>query len=152
VKDIRQPLRRRESEMSGCGKVLLTMAVCTLILLPSLAAMASADDPADGSVAEGSKNTYQHRHAWKHKNATQNSNGEKPEEPGSGQGLGFVDEDGDGVNDLARDHDGDGLPNGKDPDWVKNKKNGTGAQAGSSQSQGGKRCVRAQHRGNKRSQ
>jgi hypothetical protein len=57
-----------------------------------------------------------------------------------------VDEDGDGINDLARDHDGDGVPNGKDPDWVKNKRDGTGYQDGS------KRCVRSQHRGNKRSQ
>ena len=138
--------------MSGYGRILSAMAVCTLILFPSLAVTASADDPVDGSVAEGSKNTYQHRHAWQHKNATQNSNGEKPVDSGSGQGLGFVDEDGDGVNDLARDHDGDGLPNGKDPDWVKNKRDGTGAQAGGSQSQGGKRCVRAQNRGNKRSQ
>ena len=70
----------------------------------------------------------------------------------SGQGRGFVDEDGDGINDLARDHDGDGLPNGQDPDWVKNKQDGTGAQAGTSQSQGSKRCVRAQQRGNKGSQ
>lgn len=29
----------------------------------------------------------------------------------------FVDKDGDGYNDLAPDHDGDGIPNGQDPDW-----------------------------------
>ena len=29
----------------------------------------------------------------------------------------FVDEDGDGFNDLAPDHDGDGIPNGLDPDF-----------------------------------
>jgi len=31
----------------------------------------------------------------------------------------FVDEDGDGFNDLAPDHDNDGIPNGQDPDWSK---------------------------------
>ena len=34
----------------------------------------------------------------------------------------FVDEDGDGYNDLAPDHDGDGIPNGLDPDWQKMKR------------------------------
>ena len=32
-------------------------------------------------------------------------------------GPGFVDEDGDGVNDNAPDHDQDGIPNGQDPDY-----------------------------------
>jgi hypothetical protein len=34
----------------------------------------------------------------------------------------FIDEDGDGYNDLAPDHDGDGIPNGLDPDWQKMKR------------------------------
>ena len=29
----------------------------------------------------------------------------------------FVDEDGDGICDFARDHDNDGIPNRQDPDW-----------------------------------
>jgi len=33
----------------------------------------------------------------------------------------FTDEDGDGYNDNAPDHDGDGIPNGLDPDWQKSK-------------------------------
>ncbi len=33
-------------------------------------------------------------------------------------GRGFVDENGDGYNDLAPDADGDGIPNGQDPDYV----------------------------------
>jgi len=33
-------------------------------------------------------------------------------------GIGFVDENGDGYNDNAPDHDGDGIPNGQDPDYV----------------------------------
>ncbi|HSA95483.1 MAG TPA: hypothetical protein VLJ16_05500 [Acidobacteriota bacterium] len=32
--------------------------------------------------------------------------------------VAFVDENGDGINDLARDADGDGIPNGQDPDWT----------------------------------
>ena len=34
-------------------------------------------------------------------------------------GQHFIDEDGDGYNDNAPDHDNDGIPNGLDPDWQK---------------------------------
>lgn len=38
---------------------------------------------------------------------------------GYGFGVGgFIDENGDGFNDLAPDADGDGIPNGLDPDYV----------------------------------
>nr|MEE4268085.1 hypothetical protein [Candidatus Krumholzibacteria bacterium] len=48
--------------------------------------------------------------------------------PGDGSGeCQFIDEDGDGFNDLAPDHDGDGIPNGLDPDYVR-PEDGTGAQ------------------------
>lgn len=43
--------------------------------------------------------------------------------------VAFVDENGDGINDLARDADGDGVPNCQDPDWAK-PQDGTGYQAG----------------------
>ena len=40
--------------------------------------------------------------------------------PGQGNGVcQFIDEDGDGFNDLAPDADGDGIPNGLDEDFVK---------------------------------
>jgi len=39
-------------------------------------------------------------------------------------GTGFVDLDGDGYNDNAPDDDGDGIPNGLDPDYEKKSKNG----------------------------
>ena len=40
--------------------------------------------------------------------------------PGDGTGeCQFIDEDGDGFNDLAPDADGDGIPNGQDPDYVR---------------------------------
>ena len=41
----------------------------------------------------------------------------------------FVDEDGDGFNDLAPDQDGDGIPNALDPDYVA-PQDGTGSQNG----------------------
>ncbi|MEJ2053640.1 MAG: hypothetical protein P8X42_06945 [Calditrichaceae bacterium] len=34
----------------------------------------------------------------------------------------FVDKNNDGYNDNAPDHDGDGIPNGLDPDWQKLQK------------------------------
>lgn len=37
----------------------------------------------------------------------------------------FVDQDGDGICDFARDHDNDGIPNCQDPDW-KRPEDGTG--------------------------
>lgn len=41
----------------------------------------------------------------------------------------FVDANGDGYNDLAPDADGDGIPNGQDPDFVK-PQDGSGRGAG----------------------
>lgn len=41
----------------------------------------------------------------------------------------FVDENGDGINDLFRDLDGDGVPNCQDPDYVP-PKDGTGYRSG----------------------
>jgi hypothetical protein len=39
---------------------------------------------------------------------------------GSAYGVGgYIDEDGDGFNDNAPDADGDGIPNGQDPDFVR---------------------------------
>lgn len=37
----------------------------------------------------------------------------------------FVDQDGDGICDFARDHDNDGIPNCQDPDWSR-PQDGTG--------------------------
>jgi len=37
----------------------------------------------------------------------------------------FVDENGDGISDSARDHDNDGIPNCQDPDWTR-PEDGTG--------------------------
>jgi hypothetical protein len=48
-----------------------------------------------------------------------------------GTGSHFIDLNGDGFNDNAPDHDGDGIPNGLDPDWIKYAQDGTGYQLGS---------------------
>ncbi len=37
----------------------------------------------------------------------------------TGTGINFIDADGDGYNDNAPDHDGDGIPNGMDDDFVR---------------------------------
>ncbi len=56
--------------------------------------------------------------------------------PGQGNGVcQFIDEDGDGFNDLAPDADGDGIPNGMDDDFVK-PEDGTGNMYGFGQGGG----------------
>ena len=42
---------------------------------------------------------------------------QEQEEKKTQHGSKFVDKDGDGFNDNAPDHDGDGIPNGLDPDY-----------------------------------
>ena len=42
---------------------------------------------------------------------------ENKEQEKTQHGPKFVDKDGDGFNDNAPDHDGDGIPNGLDPDY-----------------------------------
>jgi len=52
----------------------------------------------------------------------QQEDARKQKEPNKQQQQKFVDEDGDGYNDHAPDHDGDGIPNRLDPDWKKLQK------------------------------
>jgi hypothetical protein len=49
---------------------------------------------------------------------------------------GFIDENGDGFNDLAPDADGDGIPNGLDPDYTP-PLDGTGYRLGAGNGNGG---------------
>jgi hypothetical protein len=56
-------------------------------------------------------------------NKVQNQN--KSQLNGIQHGAGFVDLNGDGFNDNAPDIDGDGIPNGQDPDYVR-PQDGTG--------------------------
>ncbi len=45
-------------------------------------------------------------------------------------GQNYIDANGDGFNDNAPDHDGDGIPNGLDEDYIKNRQDGTGYMKG----------------------
>jgi hypothetical protein len=49
-----------------------------------------------------------------------------PPAPPVVHGPGFVDLNGDGINDNAPDHDGDGIPNGQDPDYIRLSTNSKG--------------------------
>jgi hypothetical protein len=55
----------------------------------------------------------------KAKGETQQNKVQAKSEFRHGYRIAFVDENGDGINDLAKDADGDGIPNGQDPDWTK---------------------------------
>lgn len=61
----------------------------------------------------------------------------------------FVDENGDGINDNFRDHDGDGIPNHDDPDWTR-PGDGTGYKNGAQQGPQDGTGMRNQHRANNR--
>lgn len=138
--------------MMSYTKFFTAMAIGAVILFPAFTGPVWAEEPGGEPAEEGSEYAYEYRNTWQHRNMAQNGDGNMGEDPGSGQRRGFVDENGDGINDLAPDHDGDGVPNGQDPDWVKNKRDGTGYQHGNKLTQEGKRCERSQHRGSKRSQ
>jgi len=138
--------------MMSYGKVFVTLAIGSVILFPALTGQVWAKEKAGEPAGEGSGYAHSYRNTWQLRNAVQNGDGKMGEDPGSVQRRGFLDENGDGVNDLAPDHDGDGIPNGQDPDWVKNKRDGTGYQHGNQVTQEGRRSERSQHRGNKRSQ
>lgn len=129
----------------------MILAICAVTLFPAFTGTASAGDEEGGQAKEGSGYAYQEQNQWSHRNVEQNRLGDMGENTPSGQRLGFVDENGDGIHDLARDDDEDGIPNGRDPDWVKRKRDGTGTRCAGSPSEGTKQCVRSQHRGNKRS-
>jgi hypothetical protein len=53
-----------------------------------------------------------------------------------GSGKHFVDVNGDGFNDNAPDEDGDGIPNGLDPDYIKYAQDGTGYMNGKTDNDG----------------
>ena len=51
--------------------------------------------------------------------STKTSKNTKIEKEHTNKHQNFIDADGDGYNDNAPDHDGDGIPNGLDPDYIK---------------------------------
>jgi len=52
----------------------------------------------------------------------------------------FVDENGDGICDQLRDHDGDGIPNAQDPDWER-PQDGNGFQNGKGMQQDRRKVI-----------
>jgi len=50
--------------------------------------------------------------------AQDNMGSKKQNRKGNTNQVGFIDADGDGYNDNAADHDGDGIPNGMDDDYT----------------------------------
>jgi hypothetical protein len=73
---------------------------------------------------------YTYGNTWNYRNTKRNRLGDMGQGAAVKKGLGFIDDNGDGINDLAPDHDGDGVPNGQDSDWVRNKRDGIGYQHG----------------------
>ena len=57
--------------------------------------------------------------------AQDSTNVKKMNNKNAKRGKYFIDKDGDGYNDNAPDRDGDGIPNGLDPDYLKIKKRGS---------------------------
>jgi hypothetical protein len=160
TKGIRQPHKGREIEMRSYKRVFTTLAIGTVMVFLTFSVPASAGEkerrmpPSETALQarptdEQGGYEYGHRNTWKHQNVKQSQYGSMGEDARFAKGGGFVDEDGDGVNDLAADHDGDGIPNGQDSDWVKNKEDGTGYQHGKQMTDGGKRCERSHSRGSK---
>jgi hypothetical protein len=152
--------------MKGCRKMIMVLAMGGCMALPVSAGLVSAGETGEGASGSGSalqqgssesaggqgESEYAYRNTWSHRNENQNSHGNVGEDAPYVQGRGFVDENGDGINDLAPDYDGDGVANCQDPDWVKNKRDGTGNKHGQQRTEGGKRSERPSSRGGKGAQ
>ena len=78
--------------------------------------------------------------------AQDNTGSKKQNRKGQTKQVGFVDADKDGYNDNAADHDGDGVPNGQDGDFVRTQ-DGSGNKRGSGNSDG---TSKGNRRGGKR--
>jgi hypothetical protein len=105
----------------------------------------SADGAAPSGQGSGQENAY--RNTRNLRNVEQSRYASRAGSAGTAQGRGFADENGDGTNDLAPDHDSDGVPNCQDPDWGGSKRDGSGQQQGNRSGQGGNRGQRAQSSG-----
>ena len=134
-------------------KTLVTLTIGTFMMVSTFTVSASAGEqeankPTSGAALQApptdEQGGYTHRNTWNHRYVKKNQYGYMEEIAGSAKKRGFVDEDGDGINDLAPDHDGDGIPNCQDSDWIKEKKDGTGYKHGNQGTDGGKQCNRLQ--------
>jgi len=127
--------------MKTIGRTLAMLVLGTALQLGTIAGPARAAAPEDGTAAAGTGNQRRStvENTWSTRSTNQVRCAARDGNAGTGSGRGFVDEDGDGTNDLAPDHDADGIPNGQDTDWVKNRKDGTGRHMGNGGGQGGGR-------------
>jgi hypothetical protein len=88
-------------------KKLLVLAVGFFLIGPALTAaqeqaQTKAQAKAQVKTREKDQTKVQTKAAYRHR-----------------LGTFFIDENGDGINDAARDADDDGIPNGQDPDWTR---------------------------------
>jgi hypothetical protein len=101
----------------------LTLLTAVLFTLSSLSAQDSL------KVKNQKKNQDKKLKQEQVKTETKNKGEEQAIKTKVTHGPGFVDEDGDGFNDNAPDLDGDGIPNGQDPDYDGTKaRQGKGAR------------------------
>jgi hypothetical protein len=149
--------------MKGYRKILIVLAIGGCMAIPMSQGFVSAGQTGEGAPGAGtalqrtpsesaggqSESEYTYRHAWSHRNEEQHRYGDMGADAPYARGRGFVDENGDGINDLAPDHDGDGIPNCQDEEWVKNKRDGTGNKYGKQMTEGGSRSETSSSRGGK---
>lgn len=157
---------REGIQMKGYRKIIMVLAIGGCMALAVSAGLVSAGETDEGASGSGAalrqgavefaggqaESEYAYRNAWSRRNEKQNRYGDMGEDAPYARGRGFVDENGDGINDLAPDHDGDGVPNCQDPDWVKNKRDGTGNKYGQQRTEGGRGSERSSSRGGKGAQ
>jgi len=90
-----------------------------LALMVGLLVIGAAFAVAQEKTQTQAQEKAQAKTGLKAKGETQQNKVQTKSEFRHGYRIAFVDENGDGINDLAKDADGDGIPNGQDPDWVK---------------------------------
>ncbi|MDQ7063713.1 MAG: hypothetical protein Q9P90_05635 [candidate division KSB1 bacterium] len=102
--------------MKGLNRMI---PVLTLVFGISLISVAAAQDSTQTRAQVQKRNKAKVTAQAKKQNDTRAQNQVKGQ-PGQPMHHGnrFVDKDGDGYNDNAPDHDGDGIPNGLDPDYT----------------------------------
>jgi hypothetical protein len=91
-------------------KNLLSMLTVLVAVLFTFSAVYAQD-----SLKVKKQNKNQNQHQFQEE--TKNKGEETAIQTKAKHSPGLVDENGDGLNDNAPDHDGDGIPNGQDPDY-----------------------------------
>jgi hypothetical protein len=140
--------------MKGYKRVFMTLAIGTAMAFPAFSVPASAGEGSGSGSASGTGLQVKSEDGpggaeYTYRNTKRKRFGDMGQRAEIKKGPGFVDDNGDGINDLAPDHDGDGIPNGQDSDWVRNERDGTGYQHGQRMGDGGEWSQGSQSRGNR---